>query len=80
MDLPENISQKAGQYQSETEESTYAITIKETEKPHIEERYCLCSIKPIAELFAIAVRRHWNIEKKAVHNPGAGQTVRRVYY
>ncbi len=62
-DLPENIRQKAGQYQSETEES---------------------------ELFATAVRRHWNIEnnlhwtldvvfredslcskeKKAVHNLG----------
>lgn len=77
-DLLENIRRKAGQYQSETEES------------HIEERYYLCSIKPIAGLFAIAVRRHWNIEnnlhwtldvvfredslgskeKKAVHNLG----------
>lgn len=94
-DLLENIRQKAGQYQIETEESTYAITIreyfitdeirwfedrskweklqsigyerktitsKETGESHIEERYYLCSIKPIAELFAIAVRRHWNIE------------------
>ena len=94
-DLLENIRQKAGQYQIETEESTYTITIreyfitddiqwfedrsrweklqsigyerktitiKETEESHIEERYYLCSIKPIAELFAIAVRRHWNIE------------------
>lgn len=81
-DLLENICQKAGQYQIETEESTYAITIreyfitdeiqwfedhskweklqsieyerktitsKETGESHIEERYYLCSIKPIAE-------------------------------
>ncbi|WP_160562124.1 ISAs1 family transposase [Parablautia muri] len=27
-----------------------------------EERYFLCSIKPNAELFSIAARRHWNIE------------------
>lgn len=38
------------------------ITDKETGEARIEERYYLCSIKPIAELFAIAVRRHWNIE------------------
>ncbi len=94
-DLQENIRQKAGQYQKETEESTYEITIreyfitddikwfedcdrweklksigygkktitnKETGDTHIEERYYLCSIKPVAGLFAIAVRRHWNIE------------------
>lgn len=35
---------------------------KETGETTIEERYFLCSIKPIAELFAIAVRRHWHIE------------------
>ncbi|MDE6636587.1 MAG: ISAs1 family transposase, partial [Lachnospiraceae bacterium] len=89
------IQDKAGQYQMETEETTYAvvtreyyitddiqwfedrgqweklqsfgyekkmITSKETGEAHIEERYYLCSIKPVAELFAIAVRRHWNIE------------------
>jgi len=28
----------------------------------VEERYFLCSIKPVAELFAIVVRRHWHIE------------------
>ena len=94
-DLLENIGGKAEQYQSETEESTYAITIreyfitddiqwfedrgkweklksigyekktitkKETGESHIEERYYLCSIQPIAELFAMVVRRHWNIE------------------
>lgn len=94
-DLLENIGRKAEQYQSETEESTYAITIreyfitddiqwfedrgkweklksigyekktitkKETGESHIEERYYLCSIQPIAELFAMVVRRHWNIE------------------
>ncbi len=94
-DLLENIRQKAGQYQSETEESTYTIatreyyitddiqwfedrdrweklrtigyerktiTNKETGERHKEGRYYLCSIRPIAELFAIVVRRHWNIE------------------
>jgi len=94
-DLLEKIRQKAGQYQSGTEKSTYAITIREffitddirwfedrgrweklksigygrktitireTGESHIEERYYLCSIKPIAGLFAIVVRRHWNIE------------------
>lgn len=35
---------------------------KETEEVTIEERYYLCSIKPIAELFAIVARRHWHIE------------------
>ena len=38
------------------------IIQKETGKESIEERYYLCSIKPIAELFAIVARRHWNIE------------------
>lgn len=38
------------------------ITQKETGEVSVEERYYLCSIKPIAELFAIAVRRHWHIE------------------
>lgn len=38
------------------------VTVKETGESHIEERYYLCSIKPIAELFAITVRRNWNIE------------------
>lgn len=38
------------------------ITKKGTKETHIEERYYLCSIKPIAELFAIVVRRHWHIE------------------
>lgn len=38
------------------------ITKKGTEETRIEERYYLCSIKPIAELFAIVVRRHWHIE------------------
>ncbi len=38
------------------------ITKKGTKKSYIEERYYLCSIKPIAELFAITVRRHWHIE------------------
>ncbi len=37
------------------------ITIKGTGESHIEGRYHLCSIKPIAELFAIVVRMHWNI-------------------
>lgn len=35
---------------------------KETTETKIEERYYLCSINPIAELFAIAARRHWHIE------------------
>lgn len=35
---------------------------KGTGEAHTEERYYLCSIKPIAELFAIVVRRHWHIE------------------
>lgn len=38
------------------------ITQKETGEVSVEERYYLCSIKPIAELFAIVVRRHWHIE------------------
>ena len=38
------------------------ITGKETGESHIEEWYYLCSIKPIAELFEIVVRRYWNIE------------------
>ena len=38
------------------------IAKKGTEETRIEERYYLCSIKPIAELFAIVVRRHWHIE------------------
>lgn len=38
------------------------IAKKGTEEIRIEERYYLCSIKPIAELFAIVVRRHWHIE------------------
>ena len=87
-DLLENICQKTEQYQSGTEESTYAITIreyfitddiqwfedrckweklksigyekktitnKETGESHIERRYYLCSIQPVAELFAIVV-------------------------
>lgn len=38
-------------------------TAKEgADKTIIEERCFLCSIKPIAELFAIVVRRHWHIE------------------
>ena len=93
--LLENIRRKPGQYQGESENTTYVtttreyfitddiqwfadcskweklksigyekktITDKETGETRIEERYYLCSIKPIAELFAIAVRRHWNIE------------------
>ncbi|MDE7476956.1 MAG: ISAs1 family transposase [Lachnospiraceae bacterium] len=35
---------------------------KGTDEIIIDERYFLCSIKPIAELFAIVVRRHWHIE------------------
>lgn len=38
------------------------IVRKETGEVSVEERYYLCSIKPIAELFAIVVRRHWHIE------------------
>lgn len=38
------------------------VSKKGTEETRIEERYYLCSIKPIAELFAIVVRRHWHIE------------------
>lgn len=38
------------------------ITNKETGEKKVEERYYLCSIKAIAELFSIVVRRHWNIE------------------
>ena len=38
------------------------IINKETGESHIEEWYYLCSIQPIAALFAIVVRRHWNIE------------------
>lgn len=32
---------------------------KEQEK---HQRYYLCSIPPVAELFALVVRRHWHIE------------------
>ena len=35
---------------------------KETGEVSVEERYYLCSIKPIAELFGIVARRHWHIE------------------
>lgn len=38
------------------------ITQKRTAAVQVEERYYLCSIPPIAELFATAVRRHWHIE------------------
>ena len=38
------------------------ITRKRTGDTIIEERYFLCSIEPVAELFAIVVRRHWHIE------------------
>lgn len=38
------------------------VTKKETGEVHEEERYYLCSIKPVAEMFSIAVRRHWHIE------------------
>lgn len=38
------------------------ITRKRTEDTITEERYFLCSIEPVAELFAIVVRRHWHIE------------------
>ena len=37
-------------------------TKKETDEVYVEERYYLCSIKPVAELFAVVVRRHWHIE------------------
>ncbi|MDE7416600.1 MAG: ISAs1 family transposase [Lachnospiraceae bacterium] len=40
----------------------YLITRNGTNEIIIEERYFLCSIKPIAELFAIVARRHWHIE------------------
>ena len=46
----EKICRRARQYQRETEET------------HREEQYYLCSIEPLAELFAIAVRKHWNIK------------------
>ena len=39
-----------------------SISRKETGETTVEERYYLCSIKPIAVLFGIAVRRHWHIE------------------
>ena len=38
------------------------ITRKGTDETIMEERYFLCSMKPIAELFAIVARRHWHIE------------------
>lgn len=38
------------------------ITVKEMGESHIEGRYYLCGIKPIADLFAMVVRRYWNIE------------------
>lgn len=38
------------------------ITRKRTGDTIIEERYFLCSIEAVAELFAIVVRRHWHIE------------------
>lgn len=38
------------------------ITQKRTADVKVEGRYYLCSIPPIAELFATAVRRHWHIE------------------
>ena len=37
-------------------------TAKKEGEVSVEERYFLCSIKPIAELLAIVVRRHWHIE------------------
>lgn len=39
-----------------------SIRQKETGEIHVEERYYLCSMKPITELFAITVRRHWHVE------------------
>lgn len=38
------------------------ITQKRTGIVNVEERYYLCSIPPVAELFGIAIRRHWHIE------------------
>lgn len=38
------------------------ITQKETNEARVEERYYLCSIPPVVDLFATAVRRHWHIE------------------
>lgn len=38
------------------------ITKKETNEVQVEERYYLCSIPSIVDLFAMAVRRHWQIE------------------
>lgn len=38
------------------------IIQKETDSVHVEERYYLCSIPPVADLFATAIRRHWHIE------------------
>lgn len=38
------------------------ISKRGTDEVTVEERYYLCSIRPVAELFAIVVRRHWHIE------------------
>lgn len=38
------------------------IIRKETNEVQVEERYYLCSILPVEDLFATVVRRHWHIE------------------
>ena len=72
-ELMKELIAKDGQYIKETEETTYSTITREyfitndikwfeDRKEWVEERYYLCSIKPIAELIAIVVRRHWHIE------------------
>ena len=63
-ELLEKIKKKEGQYFREEETRTYETVTREyfiTDGLEWFEYY-LCSIKPIAELFGIAVRRHWHIE------------------
>lgn len=38
------------------------IADKQKNETFIEERYYICSIQPLSELFALTVRRHWHIE------------------
>ena len=35
---------------------------KNKDKQNIEERYYICSFKPVAQLFSLVIRRHWHVE------------------
>ena len=39
-----------------------SIYDKNTDTEVVEERYYICSFKPVADLFALVIRRHWHVE------------------